>query len=498
LSGPVLAIEHQGFVCRAVLFSADRRILASAREELTPVRPRRGQLELDPAELWTAAIATSRSVLVQARVSPGNVAAIGIAGDSSTVIVWDRDSGSPLNNALAAGDHRTEAHCAALRQADVDALVVRHTGLRLGASRAAPKLAWLLDNVGGVREAASAGRAIYGSSATFLLWRMTDGRVHAADAATAGDTLLFNSAHQNWDDALLDIFDIPAAMLPRVFDNATYFGAVDAEHFGGSGPVAVHGMTSATQGALIGHAGYAAGATSVTMGPGCSVLLSHGTARVGGLRREEAAIACRLDGKVTYARLASNEGASDGLDWAQRVFAVSGGLRELDRLAGDVEPSSALMMVPGRVPAGYPWLKEPVPGLLTGIDPDDGPADLVRAALESVAFAAHDIVAALVRGAAAAPETLRVSGALAQSERLAQLLADLAGIPVERPAVTEAGVLGAAWFAAAGAGIWPENKVFVAELEMAKRFEPQLTETRRRERIARWREAVGLALTSRR
>lgn len=494
MSGPVLAIEHSGFACRAVLFSADRRVLSSAREDLTPIRPRRGQLEFDPAELWTAVIATCRAVLVQARVAPGSVAAIGIAGDSAAAIMWDRETGKPICNAIAAGDVRTEGHCSALRGADVGTLVQRHTGLRLDSSRAAPKLAWILDNIAGAREAATNGNAAFGGSASFLLHRLTDGRVHAADAASAGDTLLFNTVRQNWDDALLDIFDIPAAVLPTVFDNATYFGAVDAEHLGGSGPVAVHGMISAVQAALIGQAGYAAGSTSVTIGPGCSVLLSNGVAPVGDVQREEAAIACRLDGRATYARLAANEGVLEGLDWALRAFAVSGGMREVDRLAAGSDPDSAIAIVAGGVPAGYPWLKQRVPGLLIGLAPDAGAPDIVRAALESIAFAVNDIVAALARGSEAKPATLRVSGTLADSDWLLQFMADIVGVPVERPAISGAAILGAAWLAAAGAGIWPDNRTFVSELEVVGRFEPRLDDAKRRGRITRWREAIGLAI----
>lgn len=498
MSGPVLSIEQSGFVCRTVLFSADRRILATAREELTPIRPKRGQVEIDPDEIWSAAIATTRAVLVQARVAPGSLSAIGIAGDPGTTILWDRESGASFGNGIAASDRRTESRCEALRAAEVEGVVRNRTGLRLDCVRAGTRLAWILDNRDDARVAADAGRAGFGDSAAYLLWRLTDRRVHATDATSAAATLLFNLARQNWDDTLLDVFGVPASVLPAVFDNATYFGAVDSAHFGGSGPVGVHGMAAAPQAALIGQAGIAAGATSVSLADGCSVLLSTGGKSSGNANREESGLACRLAGRSSFTRLASNSGATDGFTWVTRILALGEGVREADHMAGEGDAGHEVYVVPPSLPAGYPWLRQQgrSRGILVGMTPDTAPADLARAGLESVAFATNDIVTALERSVGAPVEKLRVSGGVAHSNRAMQFLADITGRIVERPQAADAALIGAAWLAASGAGLWPDNATFVSELPIERHYEPNMADDRRRIRIAAWRKAVGLSLAA--
>lgn len=494
MSGPVLAIEQSGYICRAVLFSTDRRVLATAREELTPVRPRRGLAELDPAEIWSAAVAAAKSVLVQARVPAGSLAAVGVVGDPATTILWDRETGKPLHNAILAEDQRTEGHCRALREAEVDRLVRKHTGLRLTGLRAATKLAWILDNVEGARNAAEAGRAIFGSPATWLLWRLTDGRVHATDATSAAATLLFNLSRQDWDNALLDVFSVPAAVLPKVFDNATYFGAIDAEHLGGSGPVGLHGMAATQQAAMLGQAGIGAGAMSVNLAEGCSVLLATGGKQASGEVREEAGLACRLGGRPSYARLAANSAGGDGYLWASRTLGLAGGWREADRLAEESDHERELAILPAGLASGYPWLRPSGKGLIIGITANAAGSDLIRAGLESAAFATNDIIDALQRSGGDVGGLLRVSGGVARSDWAMQFLADISGRAVERAATTDAAALGVAWLAAAGAGIWPDNQTFIAELPIERRFEPRMPEARRRERVKAWRGAVKTAL----
>lgn len=498
MSGPVLSIEQSGLACRAALFSADRRLLATAREDLTPIRPKRGRIEVDPEEIWSAAIATSRAVLVQARVAPGSLSAIGIAGDPGTAILWDRETGAPFGNGIAAADRRTESRCESLRAAEVEGVVRSRTGLRLDSGRAGTRLAWILDNHDDARRAAESGRAAFGDSASYLLWRLTDRRVHATDATSAAATLLFNLARQNWDETLLDVFGVSESILPAVFDNSTYFGAVDSAHFGGSGPVGIHGMAAAPQAALIGQAGIAAGATSVSFADGCSVLLSTGAKTSGQANREEVGLACRLNGKASFTRLAANPGAIDGFTWVARVLSLGEAVREADHLAGEADPEHAVYVVPPAMAAGYPWLRARgrSRGIVVGVTPDTAASDLARAGLESVGFAVNDIVEALERSAGGEVERLRVSGGLAHSDRAMQFLADICGKIVERPKATDAALIGAAWLAAAGAGIWPDNQTFVTELPIDRHYVPAMTEDRRRARIAAWRKSVGLALAA--
>ncbi len=496
MTGPVLAIEQSGSCCRAVVFSSDRRLLAASREELKPTKSSAGLVEFDPEEIWSTTVATSQAALLQARVEPGAVAAIGIAGDPTTTPLWDRGSGAPVHNAIAAADLRTEEQCRALRRADIEPVIQGRTGLRLHAGGTATKLAWMLDNIEGARTLAEQGSLAFGGVASFLLWRLTDGRVHATDATNAASTLLFNLTEQDWDETLLDIFSIPAAILPEIFDSATYFGAVDAEHFGGAGPVAVQGMAATGQAALLGQAGLAAGALSLSLSSGCSALLSTGRQRPASGDRDQVSIACRLDGKASFAKIAGNTAAADAYSWAQRTFGLSDGPREADQLVGSASPETEMYLVPADVTAGFPWFQGSTAGLAYGFQTDVTSADLVRASMESFVFATNDLLAAMNKNAAADVPTspARVSGGLARSDRTMQFLADILDRPVERPTIVEAVALGVAWLAGNGADIWPDSESFIAGLSMDRRFEPRMAQSRRRAKINGWRNAVGLAL----
>jgi glycerol kinase len=499
MAGPVLAIDQSGLRCRAVLFSADRRILASAGEELTPLSPKKGTVELNPEEIWSTTIATCRAALVRARVDPGSIAAIGIAGDSDTTLVWDRETGRPIHNAITAADFRTEARCQALRQAGVEPTIRTRTGLRLEASRAAPKLAWILDNVVSARTMAEEGRLAFGDIGCFLLARLTDGRVHATDATSAAASLLFNREHQIWDETLLDIFSVPVSLLPEVFDNATYFGAVDAAHFGGAGPIGIYGLAGTEQAALMGQGGLAKGSLSLNFSSGCAAMIS--IRRTGKEAESEGQIipAARLDGKLTYAMLAANRAAGDAFGWARGAFSLAEGWEATDRLARSSDPDAALFIVPAKLTAQSPWHGASVTGLMHGLESTMTAADVVRAALETAVLTAADLVAAISEGLAVADAPLppaRVSGGLAGSDWAMQFLADMLDRPVERPVVQETVALGVAWLAGAAAKVWPDADTFAQELAVERRFEPQMPQDHRTARIDAWHRAVRLALST--
>lgn len=496
MSGPVLAIELSGSRCRAVLFSSDRRVLATAREELRPISPRKATIEFDPDEIWASTIASCRAVLVRGRVDPGSVTAIGIAADADTIVAWDRNTGAPIYNAIAAGDRRTDGQSRALREAGVEAVIRARTGLNLDPGRSATKIAWLLDNVAAARALAENGDLAVGGVGSFILWRMTEGRVHATDATTASSSLLFNIESQQWDPVLLDIFSVPEAILPAVFDNATYFGAVDAETFGGSGPIGVHGMAATAQAALMGQGGLPAGALSLTFSEaGCVAFAS--VARNAG-RDGQAITAVRLGGRSSLAVVASNSAAADGYNWARNTFGLGDSVERADRLINAAKSDRHLHIVPPRLPAGAPWFHGVVPGLIHGLDTEMTMPDIVRAALESTAFAAYDLTTSIWTDGDnqnAAPP-VRVSGGLAASNWAMQFLADMLGRPVERSAIGEAVALGVAWLAGFGAGDWPDVAAFAEGLSIDRRFEPGMVESHRVARVEGWHSAVRLAMSA--
>ena len=497
MGGPILAIEQSGSVCRAVVFSPDRRVLSSAQETIAPSGPRPGFVEYEPDEIWSAVIATSRAALVQARADPGAIAAIGIVGDPYTALLWETETGVPVHQAIASDDRRTEVQCRALREAAVDPVIRGRTGLRLDSARAAPKLAWLLDNVDGARALAEQGRLAFGGAATYLLWRLTDGRVHAIDATSAAATLLFDLAQQRWDDALLDIFSVPASILPEIFDNSTYFGAVDSSHFGGSGPIGVHSMAAVDQAVMLGHAGIAAGSLSLNLGSGCTALLGTGGERGEAGSRDQITIGRRIDGKVSYAKLAANAAAADAFQWARRTFELPDGASAADSLAASSDNNHNAQIVPGAITSGFPWFQGSTRGLILGLVTTMSAPDLGRAALESFVFAANDLVEALVRGLTVDGKTAAVvSGGLAGSDWAMQFLADILDRPVERPAIAETAALGVAWLAGVSAGLWNVGEERTADLTVDRRFEPQLDQAHRRSRIDEWRYAVGIALAA--
>ncbi len=495
MSGPVLAIELSGSRCRAVLFSSDRRVLATAREELRPISRRKGTIEFDPEEVWTSTVATCRAVLVRGRVDPGSVSAIGIAADADTIVAWNRKTGVPIHNALAAGDRRTDGQCRALREAGVEAVIRARTGLNLDAGRSATKVAWLLDNVAAARALAEDGDLAVGGVGCFILWRMTEGRVHATDATTASSSLLFNIESQQWDPTLLDIFSVPESVLPVVFDNATYFGAVNAEVFGGSGPIGVHGMAATAQAALMGQGGLPQGALSLTFSEaGCVAFAS--VARNAG-RDGQAITAVRLGGKTSLAVVASNSAAADGYNWARNTFGLGDSVERADRLINAANPDRHLHIIPPRLPVGAPWFHGAVPGLIHGLDTEMTMPDIVRAALESAAFAACDLAWSIMSdndGENAA--AVRVSGGITASNWAMQFLADMLDRPVERSAIGEAVALGVAWLAGYGAGDWPDVAAFAEGLSIDRRFEPGMVESHRLARIEGWRSAVRLAISA--
>ncbi len=491
----VLAIDQGTTSTRAIVFDAAQRPVATAQRELTQVYPRPGWVEHDPEEIWASVVATVREAIAAAGIKAVDVAAIGITNQRETTVLWDRAGGKPVANAIVWQDRRTAARCAALRAEGLEADFAERTGLLLDPYFSATKVAWLLDSIDGVREAAEAGRLAFGTIDSFLIWRLTGGAVHATDATNAARTLLYNIGTNEWDEALLDQFRIPASILPKVLDCAADFGVTTAGLFGAAIPI--RGVAGDQQAATIGQACFTPGMMKSTYGTGCFALLNTGADRVRSQTRLLSTIAYRLNGATTYALEGAIFIAGAAVQWLRDGLGIIRDAAESGVLAAAADAAQRVYLVPAFVGLGAPWWDAEARGALYGLTRNTGPAEIARATLESVAYQTHDLLEAMRRDWPAGPATvLRVDGGMVASDWTMQNLADILGAPVDRPVFLETTALGAAWLAASNVGLWPDMQGFAQSWALDRRFEPRIGKDERDDRLAGWRDAVRRTLTA--
>lgn len=494
MAGFVLAIDQGTTSTRSVVFDAAQRPVAVAQRELTQHYPQPGWVEHDPEEIWTAVVATMRDAVARAGIAASDIAGIGITNQRETVVLWDRASGKPLGNAIVWQDRRTAARCAELREAGLEPEFSERTGLLLDPYFSATKIAWALDRDDGARAVAEAGRLLFGTIDSFLVWRLTGGKVHATDATNASRTLLYNIDRNEWDADLLALLQVPAAMLPEVRDCAADFGAAEAEILGA--PVPILGVAGDQQAATMGQACFAPGMMKSTYGTGCFALLNTGADRVRSQNRLLSTIAYRFDGQTTYALEGAIFIAGAAVQWLRDGLKIIGHAHESGALAAEADPAQSVYLVPAFVGLGAPWWDAEARGALFGLTRNTGPAEIARATLESVAFQTHDLLEAMRRDWPGGEATvLRVDGGMVASDWTMQNLADILGAPVDRPTFLETTALGAAWLAASRAGLWPGMEGFAAGWALDRRFEPRIEESERAGRIAGWNAAVRRTLT---
>ena len=490
----VLAIDQGTTSTRAILFDCKQTIRGSAQQEFPQHYPASGWVEHDPEDLWRTTLATGREALAKAGASASDVAAIGITNQRETAVVWDRRTGRAVHNAIVWQDRRTADFCARLRAEGAEGLVSERTGLLLDPYFSGTKIAWMLERVEGARAAAEAGDLAFGTVDTFLLWRLTGGRVHATDATNASRTLLYDIHRNAWDDELLRLFGVPRAMLPEVLDSAARFGDADPEHFGGV--VAIGGVAGDQQAATVGQACFAPGMVKSTYGTGCFAVLNTGREAVRSSNKLLTTIAYRLDGNTTYALEGSIFIAGAAVQW------LRDGLQIIDRadcsgtLAGEADPEQNVILVPAFTGLGAPHWDPDARGALFGLTRATGPRELARAALQAVCFQTHDLLEAMRRDwpGGASETILRVDGGMVASDWTMQRLADILDAPVDRPRVLETTALGAAWLAGRTAGVWPDQEEFAARWQPDRRFEPGMEPATRRGMIAAWSDAVRRTL----
>jgi glycerol kinase len=488
----LLALDQGTTSTRAIAFDGALLPRATAQIPLPQHFPEPGWVEHDAEDLFAHSLAVLTEAMAKAGATPANVAAIGLTNQRETTLLWERATGRPLHRAIVWQDRRTASACEALRAGGHEALITARTGLLPDPYFSATKLAWLLDHIPGAREAAEAGRLCFGTVDSWLLFRLTDGRVHATDATNAARTMLLDITTGAWDEELLSLLRIPRALLPEVRDCAADFG--ETARLGGR--IAIRGVAGDQQAATIGQACFAPGMMKSTYGTGCFALLVTGTAPVPSRHRLLTTIAWQLGGQRHYALEGAIFNAGTTVQWLRDQLGIVREAREVDALAATADPAQRVTLVPAFTGLGAPWWDAEARGAIFGLTRGAGRAELCRAALECVALQTADLLEAMRRDWPAAAETvLRVDGGMAASDWTMQFLSDLLGAPVDRPVVRETTALGAAYLAGLGAGVLPPPEAAHSFWQLDRRFTPAMPREEAAQRHADWQAAVGRVLT---
>ena len=490
----ILAIDQGTTSSRAIVFGKDRTIAGMGQKEFTQIFPQDGWVEHDPEEIWESVVWSVKTALKAAGVEAKDIAAIGITNQRETTLIWDRTTGKPIHNAIVWQDRRTAAYCARLKKACHEKMVTRKTGLLLDPYFSGIKVKWLLDNKKGARNLAEKGQLAFGTIDTFLIWRLTGGRVHATDATNAGRTLLFDIAGNQWDKDLLELFSIPKALLPEVKDCADDFGVTDPALFGAAIPIL--GVAGDQHAATIGQACFEPGMLKSTYGTGCFALLNTGADMVRSKNRLLTTIAYRLNGETCYALEGSIFIAGAAVQWIRDGLKLVKHASETGPLARTADPGQNVYMVPAFVGLGAPWWDAEARGAIYGLTRNSGPAEIAKAALEAVCYQTRDLLTAMRKDWKGGGDTvLRVDGGMVASDWTMQFLADVLDAPVDRPVILETTALGAAWLAGSKAGVWPGMKEFAASWACDTRFKPEMAAAERKRKIAGWDAAVRRTLS---
>jgi len=487
----VIAIDQGTTSTRALLFDERAMPVALAQVEYPQHHPHSGWVEHDPEDIWRDTVAMAREVLTKAGLKADEIAAIGITNQRETTMLWDRATGKPLHNAIVWQDRRTADVCAALKAAGHEALVRARTGLLLDPYFSATKLAWLLEHVPDARRRATAGELAFGTVDSFLLWRLTDGKVHATDATNASRTMLFDIHRQQWSADLLALFDIPESLLPRVGDSSEIYGHTDPALFGAAIPIA--GIAGDQQAALVGHGCFAEGSAKATYGTGCFLLLNSGAEAPDPGEGLLVTTAYRFDGKHTYAIEGSIFVAGAAIKWLRDKLGIIAEAAATETLAASLPDNGGVYFVPAFVGLGAPHWQPEARALIAGLTLDSGRAHLARAALEAVAYQTADLIDAMAAGGSARPTSLCIDGGMVANGWLCQFLAGLLDVDITRPATLEVTARGAAVLAGIGVGLW-DRTIVTPDSAEADHFHPAMHKDEREKLRAGWQDAIARTL----
>ena len=491
----LLALDQGTSSSRSIVFDVRGRMVAMAQQELTQYYPQPGWVEHDPLEIWRTQLATAREALAKAGIGASQVRAIGITNQRETTVVWNRTTGQPIHKAIVWQDRRAEPACQALRERGLAQTIQEKTGLLVDAYFSGTKLQWILDQVPDARSMAAQGELAFGTVDSWLLWQLTGGRVHATDVSNAARTMLFNVHTNQWDPQLLQAMDIAANLLPQVLPSAAHFGQTEPALLGGS--ITIGAMAGDQQSALFGQACFSAGMAKNTYGTGCFMLMHTGaqfqTSRNGLLTTS----AAQTDAQPAFALEGSVFVGGAVVQWLRDGLGAIRSSAEVQALADTVPDSGGVMLVPAFTGLGAPYWNPQARGTMTGLTRGSTLAHIARAALESIAFQSAALLQAMARDAAqagaAALTELRVDGGACVNDLLMQLQADLLGISVVRPAVTETTALGAAYLAGLSSGLYPNTAALSDLWQAERRFEPRISPAQAQAQMQQWEHAVRQA-----
>ncbi len=489
----ILAIDEGTTSTRAILFDKNLKPKASAQKEFKQFYPASGWVEHDPEEIWKAVVTTVKTAIKKSRAKISDIKCIGITNQRETTVIWDRETGKPIHKAIVWQDRRTAEICQTLKAKGHEALFTAKTGLLLDPYFSGTKIAWLLDNVKGARARAENGELCFGTIDSFLIWRLTGGKVHATDATNASRTLLFNIHTGQWDDELLGLLNVPRSILPQIKDCADDFGACEKKLFGAGIPIT--GVAGDQHAAAIGQACFEPGMMKSTYGTGCFALLNTGDVAVPSQNRLLTTIAYQLGGKRTYALEGAIFIAGAAVQWLRDGIKVIKTAKETSALAASADQQQQVYLVPAFVGLGAPYWNANVRGALFGLTRATTNKELARAALEAVCYQTRDLLDAMKKDWGSTGQTvLRVDGGMTESDWMMQNLADILNVPVDRPRYLETTVLGAAYLAGLQKGFLPPPEKFSKSWKRDRRFVPKMEAEQRETKYAGWKQSVAKLL----
>lgn len=484
----ILALDQGTTSSRAILFDHEGNVVRSSQQELTQMYPRPGWVEHDPDEIWETQLAVARDVAADVN----DIAAIGISNQRETTVIWDRASGKPIHHAIVWQDRRTAAFCDELKAEGFDQIILEHTGLVTDAYFSGTKVKWLLDNVEGAREKAEAGELAFGTIDSFLVWKLSGGRLHITDVSNAARTMLFDIHTGEWAPAILERLNIPAAILSDLRPCSQVYGECDAEWFGRPLPIA--GMAGDQQAATFGQVAYHAGMAKNTYGTGCFMLMNTGDTPQRSSNSLLTTIAWQVsEQSMQYALEGSIFAAGAAVQWLRDEMGLIRSAAESEAVAASIDSADDVYVVPAFVGLGAPYWDQYARGAIVGLTRGSGRAQIVRATLESIAYQTRDVVSAMSADSGLVVDTLRVDGGAVVNDFLMQFQADILGTSVQRPAVTETTALGAAYLAGLAVGFWASQEEIAQQWQLEKTFEPIMSADQRETLYSRWQAAVERA-----
>ncbi|MGB9859965.1 MAG: glycerol kinase GlpK [Moorellaceae bacterium] len=488
----VLALDQGTTSSRAILFNRDGRVVAVAQKEFPQIYPKPGWVEHNPMDIWESQIEVARKVMSDSGIRPDDVAAIGITNQRETTVVWDKETGQPVYNAIVWQCRRTADICDSLKAKGLAEKIREKTGLVVDAYFSGTKIKWVLDNVPGIREKAERGEVLFGNIDTWLMWKLSGGRVHATDYSNASRTMIFNIHSLDWDEELLSELSIPRAILPKALPSSYVYGYTSSEIFGAEVPLA--GDAGDQQAALFGQACFKPGMAKNTYGTGCFMLLNTGETAVPSRSGLVTTIAWGLNGRVEYALEGSVFITGAAVQWLRDGLKIIEKAADTETLASGVSDSGGVYLVPAFVGLGAPYWDMYARGIIVGITRGTTKEHLVRATLESICYQTRDVLEAMVSDSGIKLQALRVDGGAVVNNFLMQFQSDILGIPVERPVINETTALGAAYLAGLAVGYWSSQEEIAEQWQMDKRFEPAMDGTVRDKLYRGWKRAVERAL----